>query len=97
MMNLKEDYFKALKKRAKTSRVYKKYQLVGLEIAQVLEDEKHKSLYIKLAKEHNPDALRALAQEVAERTQVKKKGAYFMKLLALQKQEGGKTQKESGR
>lgn len=60
----------------------RKFQLDGLEIAQILGDEKHKSLYIKLAREMNPDELRRLAKEVAENPRVKNKGAYFMTRLA---------------
>lgn len=75
------NYLKELRRRAKESHVYKKYQLIGLEISQILNDEKHKSLYIKLAKERNADRLLRLAKEIAERKNVKNKGAYFMKLL----------------
>lgn len=74
-------YLKELKRRAGESRVYKKHQLIGLEVAQILEDEKHKTLYIKLAKEGNPEAILCLAKEVAERKAVKNKGAYFMKVF----------------
>lgn len=74
-------YLKELRRRGKESHVYRKYQLIGLEIAQILHDEKHKSLYIKLAKERGADQLIKLAKEVAERRDVKKPGAYFMKLL----------------
>ena len=77
----KVDYIEELKKRKKESRVYKEYQLVGLLISELLEDEGHKSLYIKLAKEGNPDELLKLAKSVAERKNVDNKGAYFMKLL----------------
>lgn len=73
-----EDYFKKLKERAKKSHVYRKYQLIGLEIAQILGDEKHKSLYIKLAKERSAEKLLRLAKEIAERKNVENKGAYFM-------------------
>lgn len=80
------DYLKTLKQRAKESRVYKKFQLVGLEIAEILGDEKHKTLYIKLAKEEkNPDSLLDLAKKVAERKNIKNKGAYFMKIVTLSK------------
>ena len=75
------DYIEELKKRKKESRVYKEYQLVGLLIAEILEDEEHKSLYIKLAKEHNQDKLLRLAKSVSERKNVENKGAYFMKLF----------------
>ena len=75
-------YVQKLKQRAKDSRVYRKYQLMGLEIAQVLEDEKHKTLYIKLAKEYGGDKLLRLAKDVADRKDVRNKGAYFMRMLS---------------
>jgi hypothetical protein len=74
-------YLKKLRQRGKDSHVYRKYQLIGLEIAQILHDEKHKSLYIKLAKERGADRLMRLAKEVADRKNIKNQGAYFMKLL----------------
>lgn len=77
-----KDYLEVLKERAKKSRVYKSYQFVGLTISQILNDEKHKSLYIKLAKEHNQSHLLSIAKDVAERKNIEKKGAYFMKILA---------------
>lgn len=77
----KKAYLKELARRAKESHVYRKYQLLGLEIAQVLRDERHKSLYIKLAKEGNPDRLLRLAKDVADRKGIKSRGAYFMSLL----------------
>ena len=61
------NYLETLKERGKTSRVYKKYQLIGLLIAQLLNDDEHKSLYIKLAKKHHSDDLLRIAKEVAER------------------------------
>ncbi|OGY61106.1 MAG: hypothetical protein A3I33_01275 [Candidatus Colwellbacteria bacterium RIFCSPLOWO2_02_FULL_45_11] len=75
------DYIEELKKRKKESRVYKEYQLVGLLIAETLHDEEHKSLYIKLAKEHSADQLLKLAKSVSERKNVLNKGAYFMSLF----------------
>ncbi len=80
------DYLKELKKRAKKSHVYKEYQLDGLEIAQILHDEKHKSLYIKLAKEHDAQKLRRIAKEIAENKNIRNKGAYFMWCLKSEKQ-----------
>lgn len=77
-----KDYLKTLKERSKKSRVYKNYQFIGLAIAQLLNDEKHKSLYIKLAKEHNQSHLLGIAKDVAERKNIKNKGGYFMKVLA---------------
>jgi hypothetical protein len=76
-----DDYLETLKKRAKESRVYSYHQLVGLTLAEILEDDKHKALYMKLAKLHNSDKLLKLAKDVAERKNIKNKGAYFMKLL----------------
>ena len=75
------DYLEELKKRKKESRIYSEHQLVGLLVAEVLEDKEHKSLYIKLAKEHDPYKLLKLAKSVAERKNVENKGAYFMKLF----------------
>jgi len=80
MLNNKE-YLKTLKERSKTSRVYKKFQLTGLVIAQLLNDEKHKSLYIKLAKKYDDDFLIFLAKDVSERKNIENKGGYFMTLL----------------
>lgn len=76
-------YFEELKRRAKESRAYKKHQLFGLEIAQVLKDEEHKSLYIKLAKLHDSERLLNLAKDIARKKNVKNKGAYFMSCLNL--------------
>jgi hypothetical protein len=81
-MPLAASYLKKLQQRAKESHVYSKYQLLGLEIAHILEDEKHKALYIKLAKERGGDTLMRLAKEVAERKNIRNKGAYFMKVIA---------------
>ena len=74
-------YLDELRKRSRQSRAFKSYQLVGLEVAVILEDFKNKSLYIKLAKEHGEEKLRRLAKSVAENKQVRNKGAYFMRLL----------------
>lgn len=75
------DYIKLLKDRAKESKVYSEHQATGLLLAEILEDEPHKSLYIKLAKENKSDYLLKLAKSVADRAGVKNMGAYFMKLL----------------
>ena len=80
-MPLVEDYIEKLKKRSRESRVYRKYQLIGLEIAELLEDPKHKSLYIKLAKENNPERLLGMAKEISQNKNIKNKGAYFMKII----------------
>jgi hypothetical protein len=78
----KETYLGELKRRAKTSRISRPFQLIGLEIAVTLRDLEHKALYIKLAKEHDPQRLLQMAKEVAERRDVKNAGAYFMKLAS---------------
>jgi len=77
---IQKEYLEILKKRGKESHVYKKFQLTGLLIAQLLNDEKHKALYIKLAKKHG-DALLRIAKDVSERKKVKNKGGYFMSVL----------------
>ena len=79
--SLKETYLKELARRGKESHVYRKYQLIGLEISQILRDERHKALYIKLAKEGGADRMLALAKDIATRDSVKNKGAYFMAVL----------------
>ena len=78
---IKKDYLETLKKRKEQSRVYLQYQLTGLEIARILCDEEHKSLYIKLAKNFSNEKLLILAKTIAENHQIKNKGAYFMRVL----------------
>lgn len=75
------EYLKLIKERKKKSRAYRKYQLIGLEIASLLDDYSHKPFYIKLAKESDTDELLRLAKDVAARKNVKNKGAYFMRML----------------
>jgi SepF-like predicted cell division protein (DUF552 family) len=84
MKKLNEDaagYFKKLEKRSQKSRIHQSFQAIGLEIAAILGDLKHKSLYIKLAKIKDGQNLLRLAKEIAEKPYVKNRGAYFMKLL----------------
>jgi hypothetical protein len=78
---LEKDYLKTVTERRKQSHVFKDFQHTGLVIAQMLGDEKHKTLYIKLAKSVNKQVLMSIAKDIAERTNVSLKGAYFMKLL----------------
>lgn len=80
-----DDYLKKLKERGKTSRVYREHQLTGLLVAEILDDERHKSLYIKLAREHGTQKMLRLAKDVADRKRIKNKGAYFMKMLEIEK------------
>ncbi|MDD4762097.1 MAG: hypothetical protein PHZ25_03700 [Candidatus Pacebacteria bacterium] len=76
----KEKYLEEIKNRKKKSRVYKRFQMIGLEIAMHLEDERHKSLYIKMAKLGDSDKLLALAKNITENKKIKNKGAYFMRM-----------------
>jgi len=82
-----QEYIDELRERGKTSRVYREHQLIGLIVAQVLDDEKHKSLYIKLAREYGSEKMLQLAKSVAERERVKNKGAYFMRMLEIEKEQ----------
>jgi len=76
-----EDYLKRLKERAKASKVYSPHQLTGLMLAEMLGDDKHKSLYIRLAKKYDASTLFSLARSIQDRKNVKNKGAYFMSRL----------------
>ncbi len=80
-MTLGENYLEKLKKRATKGRVYREYQDTGLMLAGILRDEKHKALYIKLAKNRDKQELLSIAKRVAEREDVKNKGAYFTRIL----------------
>jgi len=89
--SLDVSYLDKLKERKKESRVYTVYQAVGLILAAILEDEKHKSLYMKLAKNYKPSDLIALAKDISQRKKIKKRGAYFMKVIQnLPKQKNGR-------
>ncbi|HEY4523857.1 MAG TPA: hypothetical protein VJK04_03235 [Candidatus Paceibacterota bacterium] len=77
----KGTYLEILQERGKTSKVYQKHQLIGLEIAELLGDESHKSFYMKLAKGINAERLLGIAKDVALRKQIRNKGAYFMKII----------------
>ena len=76
-----KNYIKNLKERGKDSHIYTKFQLIGLEIAQILNDNKLKAIYIKLCKDKNPETLLAIAKDVAERKTIENKGGYFMRVL----------------
>jgi hypothetical protein len=81
MPTLKEKYSEKLAKRGKESHVYTRFQLIGLEIAQILGDNKHKALYMKLAKEKDSDRLLKIAKDIADKKGIKNKGAYFMAVV----------------
>lgn len=89
------DYLKTLKERAQKSKVYRKYQLVGLEIAKLLSDERHKSLYIKLAKNYDNQELLGIAKDVSERKNIENKGGYFMTIIKRLKEKNDKTENKS--
>jgi hypothetical protein len=74
----RECYLSELAARRRKSRAYTRHQLMGLLIAELLGDRTHKSLYIKMAKEGNPDVLMSLAKDVADRPNIDNRGAYFM-------------------
>ena len=71
-----------LKRRSGESKVYSEHQLMGLLIAEALEDEAHKALYMKLAKRYSADTLLQIAKDVSQRENVENKGAYFMKIIS---------------
>lgn len=73
-----KDYLAILAKRAQQKRIHHQFQLIGLEIAALLRDMEHKSLYIKYAKEYGASRMLALAKDVAERRDVENRAAYFM-------------------
>ncbi len=75
------DYIGALKQRGAKARVTERFQLIGLEIAVTLQDLAHKALYIKYAKELGEQQMLSLAKDIAERRDVKNRGAYFMKVV----------------
>ncbi len=77
----KKAYLEELARRQQDGHISTSYQLTGLEIANILEDWKHKSLYIKIAKEHGESKMLQLAKSVAENKNISNKGAYFMKIL----------------
>ncbi len=81
MPKLAREYLKKLTQRKKKSRVYYPFQSIGLALARILEDESHKSLYIKLAKQYDNQKLLRIARSVAERKKIKNKGGYFMAVL----------------
>lgn len=79
--SLSENYFEEIGERGKKSKVYQSHQLFGLQIAQLLDDNDHKSLYMSLAKKYDNAYLMSLAKTISENNNVKNKGAYFMSVL----------------
>lgn len=81
----KQGYLETIAKRSKESRAYKKYQAIGLLLAEILGDREHKSLYIRLAKNNPEGVLLSLAKDVASRKNIKNHGAYFMRVFSENK------------
>ncbi|MEK7115003.1 MAG: hypothetical protein AAB847_01445 [Patescibacteria group bacterium] len=79
--DLSGKYLETLTERSKKSKIYKSYQLLGLTLAEILDDNKHKSIYMKMAKKHNGSHLLHLAKKIAEKKNIINKGAYFMKIF----------------
>lgn len=75
-----QSYYLKLLKRKRKSKVFYKHQLIGLILANLLNDRKHKSLYIKLAKEYNEQELLTVAKLINTNKKIKNKAAYFMKI-----------------
>jgi hypothetical protein len=82
---MSEEFMEKLRQKGKDAHITQSYQLLGLEIAKILGDEKHKALYIKLAKEQGAERLLGVAKDIAQRTGVKNKGAYFMRVITEEK------------
>lgn len=81
LKNISKEYIKTLAKRAKESKVYKPFQSTGLMLAEILDDPKHKAIYIRLCKIYDNQELIIKARDVAERRGIKNMGAYFMKMI----------------
>ena len=77
------EYLTSIKERAGNKRIGYKHQLIGLEVADILDDRSHKALYIKLVKKFGEQKILTLAKSVAERKNIKNKGAYFMSMLHI--------------
>lgn len=75
-------YLSRLHQRKKESHIHREFQSIGIEVAELLGDIAHKALYIKLAKMYGKDKILPLAKDVADRKNIRNKGAYFMKILA---------------
>ena len=80
-MAINKEYIDAIRERAKKSKVYRQFQETGLMLAEILTDERHKALYMRLAKKYDNQRLLSLAKDIAGNKNVKNKGAYFMRVL----------------
>lgn len=82
-----KEYLQLIAKRATQKRISHQFQLIGLEIAVLLRDTEHKSLYIKYAKEYGSDRMLALAKDISQRRGIDNMGAYFMTVVENLKKE----------
>ncbi len=78
----KSGYLKTLQERAAKRNITQEFQLIGLEIAVVLHDLEHKSIYIKYAKAYGSDKMLALAKDIASRRGVENPAGYFMTVVS---------------
>lgn len=76
----KEEYLSLLNRRAKESRSYRAFQTTGTDIADILGDQKHIALYIKIAKTIDGQTLLQTAKLIMQNKNVRNPGAYFMRI-----------------
>jgi len=81
MRKTPKGYLQILRERRRASRVRFKHQSTGLVLAEILEDRKHKPLYMRLANIYDAQILIQTARDVAARSNIKNKGAYFMRVF----------------
>ena len=79
--NISREYIKTLSKRARASKVYKEFQSTGLMLAEILDDQENKAIYMRLCKIYDNQELIIKARDVAERRSITNMGAYFMKMI----------------
>ncbi len=98
LSGINNEYVKTLKERVKKSRVYVPFQSTGLFLAELLHDQEHKSLYMRIAKMYDNQQLIRIAKDLAERKNIDNRGAYFMKMLSeLRRNQGDQKQGEPSR
>ncbi len=74
-------YLEKISERHNDRHITQEFQLIGLEVADILRDRSHKALYIKLTKQFGKDKILSLAKTVSENKNVDNLGAYFMRAL----------------
>ena len=81
-----DDFLEKIKTASTSSRVKYQFQLIGLQLATILNDQKNKSLYIKIAKQRQDYGyLLNLANSIKENDRIDNKGAMFMNELYKRK------------